>query len=79
MFESETALLEQYSRTQDAVAFRELVEQHQDMVFAACHRVLGNRSDAEDAAQNCFLKLAAHRRRARLYRHAARQDRPPRA
>jgi len=58
MAESETALLEQYVRTRDAIAFRELVEQHQDMVFAACHRVLGNRADAEDASQNCFLKLA---------------------
>jgi len=58
MAESETVLLEQYVRTQDAFAFRELVEQHQDMVFAACHRVLGNRADAEDASQNCFLKLA---------------------
>ena len=36
MAENEIVLLEQYSRTQDAVAFRELVEQHQDMVFAAC-------------------------------------------
>jgi len=58
MAESEPALLRQYVRTQDALAFRALVEQHQDMVFAACHRVLGNRADAEDAAQNCFLKLA---------------------
>jgi len=58
MAESEIALLQQYARTRDAVAFRELVEQHQDMVFAACHRVLGNRADAEDAAQDCFLKLA---------------------
>jgi len=58
MAESEIALLQQYARTQDAFAFRKLVEQHQDMVFAACHRVLGNRADAEDAAQNCFLKLA---------------------
>jgi len=58
MADSETALLEQYVRTRDAFAFRELVEQHQDMVFAACHRVLGNRADAEDASQNCFLKFA---------------------
>jgi len=58
MADSELALLQQYARTRDAFAFRKLVEQHQDMVFAACHRVLGNRADAEDAAQNCFLKLA---------------------
>jgi len=58
MPENETVLLEQYVRTRDAFAFRELVEQHQDMVFAACHRVLGNRVDAEDASQNCFLKFS---------------------
>jgi len=58
MADSETTLLEQFVRTRDAFAFRELVEQHQDMVFAACHRVLGNRSDAEDASQNCFLKFS---------------------
>jgi len=58
MAESELVLLRRYATTRDAFAFRELVEQHQDMVFAACHRVLGNRADAEDAAQNCFLKFA---------------------
>jgi len=58
MAESEIVLLQEYARTRDGIAFRELVEKHQDMVFAACHRVLGNRADAEDAAQNCFLKLA---------------------
>jgi len=58
MAENEPALLQQYARTHDAFAFRALVEMHQNMVFAACHRVLGNRADAEDAAQNCFLKLA---------------------
>jgi RNA polymerase sigma factor (sigma-70 family) len=58
MAESEAVLLQEYTRTRDGIAFHELVKQHQDMVFAACHRVLGNRTDAEDAAQNCFLKLA---------------------
>jgi sigma-70-like protein len=58
MPQSEIALLQEYARTRDGIAFRELVDQHRDMVFAACHRVLGNQADAEDAAQNCFLKLA---------------------
>ncbi len=58
MADSELSLLRRYAATRDAEAFRALVERHQHMVFAACHRVLGNRADAEDATQNCFLKLA---------------------
>ncbi len=56
--EGELELLGRYRRTQDAEAFRALVEGHQDMVFAACHRILGNHADAEDAAQDCFFRLA---------------------
>ena len=60
MVEQESVLLLRYARERDADAFRALVEGHQDMVFAVCRRVLGNREDARDAAQNCFLKLARH-------------------
>lgn len=56
--EGELELLGRYRRAQDAEAFRALVEGHQDMVFAACHRILGNHADAEDAAQDCFFRLA---------------------
>jgi RNA polymerase sigma factor (sigma-70 family) len=56
--EPEAVLLARYSRDQDAEAFRSLVQLHQGMVYSACRRILGNRADAEDAAQNCFLKLA---------------------
>ncbi len=58
--EGEMELLVRYRRAQDAEAFRALVEGHQDMVFAACHRILGNHADAEDAAQDCFFRLARH-------------------
>ena len=58
--DGETELLVRYRRAQDAEAFRALVEGHQDMVFAACRRILGNRADAEDAAQDCFFRLARH-------------------
>ena len=54
----ESAMLARYAREQDAEAFRYLVEGHQHMVFAVCRRILGNRADAEDAAQHCFLQLA---------------------
>jgi len=58
MMDNEQALLRRYVQSRDAVAFRELVDEHKGMVFAACRRVLGNQADAEDAAQDCFLKLA---------------------
>lgn len=51
-------LLERYTESRDAEAFAELVARNRDMVYAACYRVLGRRSDAEDAAQECFLALA---------------------
>ncbi len=58
MAEAAQEFLARYAERRDAEAFRELVELHQDMVYAACNRVLGNAADAEDAAQNCFLSLA---------------------
>jgi len=58
MAEGEALLLARYARGQDADAFRALVEAHQHMVYAACHRVLQNSADAQDAAQECFFRLA---------------------
>jgi len=58
MMDNEQVLLRRFSQSRDALAFCELVEGHKNMVFAACRRVLGNQADAEDAAQDCFLKLA---------------------
>jgi RNA polymerase sigma-70 factor, ECF subfamily len=40
------------------VAFHELVTRYQRRVFAVCFRVLGTAADAEDAAQETFIKLA---------------------
>lgn len=47
----------------DAAAFEELVGRHQDRVLGICQRMLGDREDARDAAQEVFLKV---------YRKAAR-------
>lgn len=55
---TETALLEQYARDQDADAFAELVKQYAGLVYGVCLRVTANTHDAEDAAQECFLELA---------------------
>jgi RNA polymerase sigma-70 factor (ECF subfamily) len=40
----------------DEDAFRELVERHQDRLVGLCYRLLGEREEALDAAQEVFLK-----------------------
>jgi RNA polymerase sigma factor (sigma-70 family) len=47
-----------YARTGDPRAFEVIVQRYQSMVLATCRRVLGSTTDAEDAAQETFLKLA---------------------
>ncbi|MEM7445599.1 MAG: sigma factor, partial [Pseudomonadota bacterium] len=41
----------------DAPAFRQLLNRHLAPVTSFCFRQLGNRQDAEDAAQDTFLKV----------------------
>jgi RNA polymerase sigma-70 factor (ECF subfamily) len=41
----------------DASAFRALVERHQDAVVAFAYRYLGSRGEAEEMAQEAFLRL----------------------
>ena len=55
---SDATLLERWTAERDAEAFQELVSRHAGMVFATCLRILGNREDANDTAQACFIKLA---------------------
>jgi len=43
--------------TGDAPAFRLLLDRHLAAVTAFCYRQLGDRSEAEDAAQDTFLKV----------------------
>jgi RNA polymerase sigma factor (sigma-70 family) len=55
------ALLSLFADRQDAAAdeaFRILVERHGPMVLRVCEQVIGDRQDAEDAAQAVFLVLA---------------------
>jgi RNA polymerase sigma-70 factor (ECF subfamily) len=44
----------------DGDAFGALVERHQDRVVRLCERVLGDREEARDAAQEVFLKAFRH-------------------
>jgi RNA polymerase sigma-70 factor (ECF subfamily) len=44
-------------RERDERAFRELVEEHRDRVFNLTYRMLGNRAEAEDVAQEVFIAV----------------------
>jgi len=44
------------ARNGDTAAFDQLVEAHQDRIFNLCYWQLGNRDDAADAAQDCFVR-----------------------
>ena len=44
------------TRAGDQQAFARLVEQYQSQVYNLCYRMLGNPSDAEEAAQETFLR-----------------------
>ncbi|MEM7032412.1 MAG: sigma-70 family RNA polymerase sigma factor [Chloroflexota bacterium] len=41
----------------DRVAFAKIVEAYQGPVFNLCYRMLGDRTEAEDAAQEAFIKV----------------------
>jgi len=56
MSEPERSLLKRL-RDRDERAFRELVSQHRDRVFNITYRMLGNRAEAEDVAQEVFITV----------------------
>ena len=41
----------------DEASFRQLIADHQDMVINTCYGLLQNREDAEDVAQEVFVKV----------------------
>ena len=49
----------------DHQAFRQLVERHQHAVIGTVAKMLGNASDAEDIAQQVFLRIWRHAKRYR--------------
>jgi RNA polymerase sigma-70 factor (ECF subfamily) len=56
MSELERSLLRRL-RDRDERAFRELVETHRDRVYNITFRMLGNRAEAEDVAQEVFIAV----------------------
>lgn len=52
----ETFLLVKRAKEKDLFAFEELVRIHQNRVFALCLQLLGNRDDAQDLAQEAFIR-----------------------
>ena len=45
------------SRAGDQSAMRQLVERFQGAVFGLCYRMLSHREDAEDVAQDVFVRI----------------------
>jgi RNA polymerase sigma factor (sigma-70 family) len=54
---TDSALWNSWRREKDANAFSELLARHSGMVYGTCRRILANKADAEDAAQECFVQL----------------------
>ena len=52
------AALQRFATTADPVAFEIITSRYQSMVLGTCTRILRSPADAEDAAQETFLKLA---------------------
>lgn len=59
MSELERSLLRRL-RDRDERAFKELIDDHRDRVFNITYRMLGNRAEAEDVAQEVFITVFKH-------------------
>jgi RNA polymerase sigma-70 factor (ECF subfamily) len=54
------AVLVQCCLNSDEAAVRAFVERFQGRIFGVCYRMLGHREDAEDVAQDVFLRVFRH-------------------
>ncbi len=54
---TDDVLLSKWISSRDVQAFAEIVSRHSSMVYATCKRILKRPEDAEDVAQECFVKL----------------------
>ncbi|HTX73299.1 MAG TPA: sigma-70 family RNA polymerase sigma factor, partial [Rectinemataceae bacterium] len=55
---SDISLLRKWVSRRDAEAFREIVSRHASMVHSTCQRILGPGGGADDASQECFIRLS---------------------
>src|SRR5215510_6065016 len=55
---TDAELLRRFAQTRDEQAFTTLVGRHSELVWGVCLRILRNPTDAEDAVQATFLRLA---------------------
>lgn len=57
MIENDASLVDR-AVNGDRVAVERLLRDHYDIIRAVCHRIVTNRSDAEDATQNAMISIA---------------------
>ncbi|MDH4058245.1 MAG: sigma-70 family RNA polymerase sigma factor [Cyclobacteriaceae bacterium] len=57
MLSSDSDLIKEYLQTKSSTACYTLVTRYQQSVFGMCYRVLKQREEAEEAAQDSFLKF----------------------
>jgi len=55
---NEQRLLDSWTSERDADAFKAIANRYAGLVYTDVRRILGNDTDAEDVAQECFLALA---------------------
>ena len=59
---TDEVLLQEASREgSDGPAFVELLNRHRDRIWRLCYRLMGNETDASDAAQEVFVRLFLNR------------------
>ena len=70
---SDSLLLERIQQG-DTDSFETLFYRHYDRVYGLLYRLVGSRAEAEDLAQEVFVKLYRHTSRRRIFRPAKQQN-----